>query len=371
MNNLWRKKEYGALGVVVLLFVFVSVLSLSSISLLQGNARVVNFVGIVRGATQKLVKEEIMGWYLSRNDQSFADHSTWYPDDELIERLDGLVGELLSGKGENSLVVLQDNDYLRDMRKVQAHWEVLKGLIEDVRAGEPPEKLFESSQNYFELVNKAVFSAEAYSERQVRNINRVLIGINLAFVVLIISGAAFYIRSLAVRRRADALGKIAYIDPLTELDNRASCERLVERIRLEHSDRDIAVIMFDMNDLKLTNDFLGHQGGDKIISGFAHVLKESVKGRGFVGRFGGDEFLAVLDPGDDAKASDFLSAVHIGVDEYNEMQINRLEKIHYAAGYVVENPSRQDIDDIIHDADNRMYEDKRRAKRKNQGATVL
>ena len=362
MKKLWRKKEYLAIGVVILLFAFVSVISLSSIRLLQGNARVVNYVGIVRGATQKLMKEEIMGWHLSRSDPSFAERSDWYPDDALIKRLDSIVEELLTGEGPNQLIVLQDEVYLENMRKVRAHWAVLKELIARVRAGEEPDGLFESSQEYFELVNKTVFSAEAYSERQVNRINRILVGVNVVFVLLIVSGLALYARGLSVKRRADALGKIAYVDPLTTLDNRASCERLIDRIRKAPGEADLAAFMFDMNDLKLTNDFLGHQGGDRIIAKFGGILKEAAKPYGFMGRFGGDEFIAVFEPGDEAIAQAFLGEVRRSVDEYNEMQTNKLERIHYAVGYATASARARDIEDILHDADNRMYENKRKLK---------
>jgi diguanylate cyclase (GGDEF)-like protein len=364
VKKLWQKKEYIAVGIVILLFVFVSVLSLSSIRLLQGNARVVNFVGIVRGATQKLIKEEIMGWYLSKNGPSSADASDWYPDYDLVERLDSIVDELLTGEGPDCLVVLRDEDYLDDMRRVREHWAVLKNLIEEVRAGSAPDDLFDSSQIYFDLVNEAVFSAETYSEKQVDRINTILIGVNVIFVLLIVISIALYVRSITVKRRAEVLGRIAYADILTGLDNRTSCERLIGRIRKERRDADIAVFMFDMNDLKLTNDFMGHKGGDRVIREFARVLNEAAGDRGFVGRFGGDEFLVVFEPGDDAIASEFLSNVHRGVDDYNAARTSKLDRICFAAGYVIDNAALRDIEEIIHDADNRMYENKRWLKTK-------
>lgn len=52
--------------------------------------------------------------------------------------------------------------------------------------------------------------------------------------------------------------------------------------------------MFDLNDLKLTNDTYGHVMGDKLIITFANVLKETIGYFNFVGRFGGDEFIAVM-----------------------------------------------------------------------------
>ena len=49
-----------------------------------GDARIINYAGLVRGATQRLVKEEMSG----------------KPDDELIARLDGIIYDLQTGKGE-------------------------------------------------------------------------------------------------------------------------------------------------------------------------------------------------------------------------------------------------------------------------------
>ena len=139
MKKLWDKKEYMAIGIVILLFILVSFTSITSIRLLQGNARVVNYVGIVRGATQKLIKEEIMGWHLSRSDTSLEETPEWYPNDALVSRLDSIVDELLTGEGAHRLVVLQDEVYLSNVRMVQAHWAALKELIAEARAGAAPD----------------------------------------------------------------------------------------------------------------------------------------------------------------------------------------------------------------------------------------
>lgn len=367
MSRLWAKKEYLAFGLAIILFVFVSIMSITSIRQLQGNARVVNFVGIVRGATQKLMKEEIMGWQQMQDDPTFSETSEWYPDDALIGRLDTIINELLTGEGPNDLVVLQDATYLDNMRQVQAHWIDLKELIAGVRAGEDPQGLFDSSQAYFELVNDTVFSAEAYTEHQVSRITTILITVNVVFVLLIIAALVIYMRSMATKRRADALGKIAFVDPLTGLNNRASCEQLIERLQTEQNGCDIVVFMFDMNDLKLTNDVLGHHSGDQIIGAFGKMLDMANDYGGFVGRFGGDEFLVVFEPGNAEIADTYLSNVKNLVDAYNENQDNKLEMIHYAAGYTVSCIQKQDMEDIIHDADNQMYANKRSLKGAKQG----
>ncbi len=346
MKSLMEKKELLIIGVAIILVLSTSMFSLFSIKTLHGNARVVNFVGIVRGATQKLVKEELMG----------------YKDDQLIERLSNIVTELLNGKGENNLVVLHDEKYLENMSEVEEKWTSLKQEIYAVRSGADKQKLFDDSQEYFDLVNRTVFSAEAYSEAQVTQMKKLLFAINIIFIFLLFFAMFFTLRGIALRRRADSLGKIAYVDSLTGMDNRASCERLICRLKETPPCESIVVCMFDMNDLKLTNDFLGHKGGDKVIKEFAKIIKRNAAPYGFIGRFGGDEFLAIFENCNDGIAIDYLSNVRKDVNDYNSQMTNNLEKINYAAGYVIDVLSNTCIDDLVHNADNKMYEDKRRTK---------
>ena len=54
-------------------------------------------------------------------------------------------------------------------------------------------------------------------------------------------------------------------------------------------------LFFDLNDLKEVNDTLGHIAGDTLIMNFAHIIRTSITSkRYFVGRYGGDEFIALL-----------------------------------------------------------------------------
>ena len=108
-------------------------LSLVSIHNLQGNARVINYTGVVRGATQRLVKEELKG----------------RTDDALIARLDGIMEELATGVGENRLIRLNDQAYQELLSSMEDQWQVLKEEIMLVRQGKDSEELFELSERYF------------------------------------------------------------------------------------------------------------------------------------------------------------------------------------------------------------------------------
>ena len=346
MNKMFGKKQYIFTGIFILSFVFMSLLLIVSIRQIQGQARVVNYVGIVRGATQKLVKEEL--------------HNV--SDDALIERLNSIQNGLMYGK-EHNLVVLQDEHYLDLLGQVQMQWNEIKEQIYQVRLGGDPEKLFDASQDYFELVNETVFAAEEYSEARIEYIMKLLIGFDAGLIILFIMSTFFVIRGVAAARRANMLDQIAYIDPMTHLDNRASCERLIDRVSSAHSENDMAVVMFDMNNLKIVNDSLGHQSGDKAIIQFSRILEETTKSYGFIGRYGGDEFIAVLENADLRVVQEYLERLRAVVQDYNELKENDLEKLSFASGYCTGNLKETNMDDMLYEADKNMYENKHRMKK--------
>ena len=71
---------------------------MSEIGRLQGTARVINYAGLARGATQREVKLEITG----------------YQNDELIQYLDDILNGLKYGDGNYNLITLDDTDYNRE-----------------------------------------------------------------------------------------------------------------------------------------------------------------------------------------------------------------------------------------------------------------
>ena len=331
---------------MAVLFALVSYLSLTSIHQMSGNARVVNYAGIVRGATQRLVKKELQG----------------YPDDALILRLDSIIEELITGEGGNNLVALPDPVFQSNMAEVRQSWTALKEEIALVRSGANNQMLFDMSEKYFILVDRTVSSAESYSEEQVGRSTRWLMGVDGVFVMLLLIGGVALLRSSALQRRADALGKIAYVDPLTQMPNRASCERELDALTTAPPEKDVAVYMFDMNSLKRVNDLLGHQGGDRIIADFARILKTESEGFGFVGRYGGDEFVALFRDCDQQKAELYLTKVNEKCISYNLLHVREVEKISFAVGYVIGSPAKFPILDMINEADRKMYVRKRQMK---------
>lgn len=164
----WLKKIVFVF--LALLFCFISALSLVSIFGMQGQARVINYTGIVRGATQRLIKQEMYG----------------VPDDELIAYLDGILDELATGEGDNGLIVLDDEKFQSLTREMSQSWKAIKESILDVRDGGDAATLYRLSEDYFVLSDRAVSAAEIYSENNVRNTLIILLSLNGLFVVIIV-----------------------------------------------------------------------------------------------------------------------------------------------------------------------------------------
>ncbi len=93
--------------------------------------------------------------------------------------------------------------------------------------------------------------------------------------------------------RLDAAERQASSDPLTGLENRRKVERSIER-RLENG-QTFTVILIDLNGFKQINDGYGHLAGDQVLKQFADELKSVFRVVDVVGRWGGDEFVVVLD----------------------------------------------------------------------------
>lgn len=72
-------------------------------------------------------------------------------------------------------------------------------------------------------------------------------------------------------------------------------ERLAREVRLaERTDQDVVVAMVDIDHFKRVNDEFGHPVGDRVIRTLAKVLVDSLRSSDLIGRYGGEEFVAVL-----------------------------------------------------------------------------
>lgn len=176
MRKIWTK--LGGIFVPVILcvaLVFTALMSLNLIDDLQGNARVINYIGIVRGATQRLIKKEL----------------NHVPDDELMQRLDNILSGLSDGSDELDLRRLECDEFQSMLVEMKEDWEDIKMQIAGYRDGSSASQLYELSEDYFELADDTVFTAEAYAEQTVQNARHTLIIMNSIFIVMALGSSVF------------------------------------------------------------------------------------------------------------------------------------------------------------------------------------
>ncbi|NUS37703.1 MAG: EAL domain-containing protein [Lysobacter sp.] len=123
---------------------------------------------------------------------------------------------------------------------------------------------------------------------------------------------AFGRMGASIARHDRDIRRMAYTDALTGLANRlAFRESLDQRLmQLRGAGRQLALLLCDIDDFKRVNDTLGHDAGDEVLVQFANRIRAAVEryadGESLLARFGGDEFVILLQagaaPGQEARA---------------------------------------------------------------------
>ena len=147
--------------------------------------------------------------------------------------------------------------------------------------------------------------------------------------------------------------KLTYKDQLTGLYNRRYYEEQIEKLSGSEF-LPLAIMMVDVNGLKLTNDAFGHHIGDELLKKVAKNLISCDSKGGFACRVGGDEFLMVF-PNTDEKEAEYL------VDKlYELVSAEKLENIviSISAGWQVRTDVSQSIRDTLIKAENHMFRKK-------------
>lgn len=189
----------------------------------------------------------------------------------------------------------------------------------------------------------------------------------LAFLITMI----LFNRGLQTRAElliSKELAQKAQIDTATGLYNRSRCQELFKSNQAISNLRKPAIMVLDLNDLKKTNDSLGHRVGDELIYSFASILKSACDVHTispFIGRYGGDEFIVYYeDIRDEDELKVFLKELDFLTKEQNEKE-SRFQ-VSYAVGYsFVSNDSETKMTarQLFDKADEAMYVNKVEGKR--------
>ena len=152
------------------------------------------------------------------------------------------------------------------------------------------------------------------------------------------------------------ISKNAYTDVHTGLFNKSRWNELMETI--SPAAGPVGFMMLDLNRLKYVNDTLGHEAGDKIISGFAWILRSTIQHSSVICRWGGDEFAVMITDADRNKMEHCFSAITTAVDVYN--QSGAEPEICFSGGWVLSTDYPElSCKELLEKADEQMYQNKR------------
>lgn len=166
-----------------------------------------------------------------------------------------------------------------------------------------------------------------------------------------------------LKQKNEAIRRMAYMDLLTELPNRASLNDrlLIEMERVQQGNATGAVVFVDLDDLKMVNDGFGHNYGDALIKTAGKRIKELAGERAFVGRIGGDEFLVILPEFDRNYVANFAEQI---IHEFNhDFEVLDIHfRVSASVGIAIYPDDGDGAEEIFKNADNAMYEAKKSGK---------
>jgi diguanylate cyclase (GGDEF)-like protein/PAS domain S-box-containing protein len=112
----------------------------------------------------------------------------------------------------------------------------------------------------------------------------------------------------SLQRRTEELKRIAYVDSLTGLVNRRYLEMRLNQAHEEFSlfQNPFGLLLIDVDHFKEVNDSCGHGGGDIVLAHVAQILSNNLRATDTLGRWGGEEFVALL-PNADAPLTRVLA----------------------------------------------------------------
>lgn len=184
-------------------------------------------------------------------------------------------------------------------------------------------------------------------------------------IALGISSARESTTLMKMGQEANAYQTLAYTDQMTGLNNRTCFN--VDFAKLSENPADIAVIDFDLNNLKHVNDTYGHSAGDLYIKSCSTIIYEIFNGIGKCYRVGGDEFVALVEKASTIDMTHYMAMLESSVDACNRDNKESKMKMQIAYGCAVYTPETdKNLEDTYNRADKIMYANKKEKKERQK-----
>jgi diguanylate cyclase len=178
-----------------------------------------------------------------------------------------------------------------------------------------------------------------------------------------------------LKKSLDNVRKEALTDSLTGLANRKALDRQIYDWTEESkvSGAMLSLLMLDIDHFKRFNDTYGHQTGDQVLRLVARTLTDGVKGRDFVARFGGEEFVILLPKTKQSDAVRVAESLRKAVEDkeiVNKVSNKSLGRIRLSIG-VAQYSADESTGEFVERADAALYDAKKSGRNQVKAAAII
>lgn len=209
------------------------------------------------------------------------------------------------------------------------------------------------SEKNFNITHKKLYTIAIALEENTKSLSRDLKSHNGEM-------KALGIKIQQLEKELEAAREESKEDFLTKLFNKRALDEFMnnKEAEFERYGHNFSIVLFDLDHFKSVNDNYGHDAGDAVLNAFAKILKSEARNVDIVGRFGGEEFMAILGETDSEGGAIFAEKVRKKVNNakfiYKE---NRIE-LTVSCG-VSERKKHTSLQNVIKSADEYLYQAKK------------
>ena len=230
-----------------------------------------------------------------------------------------------------------------------------------------PDSVTHSALNYYAAEDAKTTFSEVLRDN-LGIIMSVVSAILLIILILMLRNILLLRKTNQEEKRIQTLNQRANYDALTSVRNKGAFTEYIGGVqeKIDNGETaDVAICIFDCNNLKNINDKFGHDKGDEYIKNSCHFICTTFR-RSAVFRIGGDEFAAVLMNDDFLNRDNLVAIFNKEQEAISSSAGNPWHQIHIAIGMAVySSHTDSSLNDTIKRADDLMYEHKRIWKESN------
>lgn len=173
------------------------------------------------------------------------------------------------------------------------------------------------------------------------------------------------VESIIIKKKIKELEREAFIDPLTDVPNRRFMVIQLEKLLYEFKNygNRFGLYFIDIDRFKFFNDTYGHDIGDEVLKVVSGSILSALRGSDLVGRWGGDEFIAIVLDVDEESLKEIGERIKILVENSTLSVSNKTLHITISIGGTIIKDN-DNLDSLISRADSLMLEAKRSGRNK-------